>query len=256
MKNHFIIPYAGNKREEVKQILNNLNDKYPGWEEKTSTIVEPFCGSSAFSYYLSTLYPGKFKYILNDNDAHLIELYHTMKDEKRYEAFKTKMNSLIASINSKDEYKQVISKKDFYGWFVARFWYGYRQGVYNEERKKLITSDCNIITFLRNENVKITNEDGIDVYKKYKDDESTLLFIDPPYMNLFNGLYYDDKSGLNLYEYMYENSIKDEKSIIVLALALTFFVKLIFKDYINDSYIYGKMYNLTQRKVSHVTIIN
>ena len=57
MKNHFYFPYVGNKREEVEYILNNLN------LDNITTIIEPFCGSCALSYYISTKYPNKFKYI-------------------------------------------------------------------------------------------------------------------------------------------------------------------------------------------------
>ena len=65
-QNHFIFGYAGNKRGEVEVIQNYLEQNYNF--EKIKTIVEPFCGTSAYSYYLSTLYPKKFKYILNDNN--------------------------------------------------------------------------------------------------------------------------------------------------------------------------------------------
>ena len=65
MKNHFIISYAGNKRQESNYIYEYIKDKLNDIEY----IIEPFCGSSALSYYLSTLYPHRFKYILNDNNG-------------------------------------------------------------------------------------------------------------------------------------------------------------------------------------------
>jgi site-specific DNA-adenine methylase len=48
-------------------------------------IVEPFCGTS-MSYYIHTLHPLEFKYILNDNNQHLIELYNILKtkDSRKY----------------------------------------------------------------------------------------------------------------------------------------------------------------------------
>ena len=48
MKNHFFFSYAGNKREEVEHIYNKLD------LENIETIVEPFCGSCAVSYYIWT----------------------------------------------------------------------------------------------------------------------------------------------------------------------------------------------------------
>ena len=68
-KNHFFIPYAGNKRSEVEKIYDSIKDKLNDIEY----IVEPFCGTSAFSYYMSLRHPKQFKYILNDNNKYLIE---------------------------------------------------------------------------------------------------------------------------------------------------------------------------------------
>jgi hypothetical protein len=46
MKNHFFIPYSGNKRqEEVKQIYDNIELK-----PNIKYIVETYCGSSALSF--------------------------------------------------------------------------------------------------------------------------------------------------------------------------------------------------------------
>lgn len=61
MKNHFIFPYAGNKREEVEKIHEILKKNID--LSKIKTIIEPYCGSSAMSYYLSTIYPNKFNYV-------------------------------------------------------------------------------------------------------------------------------------------------------------------------------------------------
>ena len=48
MKNHFFFSCCGNKREEVEHIYNLLD------LENIDTIVEPFCGSCAMSYYIWT----------------------------------------------------------------------------------------------------------------------------------------------------------------------------------------------------------
>ena len=60
MKNHFFTPYSGNKREEVIKIYNSIDDI-----NNYHTIIEPFCGTSAFSYYVWTLNKDRnIKYIL------------------------------------------------------------------------------------------------------------------------------------------------------------------------------------------------
>jgi len=68
---HFMVPYAGNKRKEVKQ----LYEEFKKSSNEYTYIVEPFCGTSAFSYYVSLNEPLKYTYVLNDNNKYLIELY-------------------------------------------------------------------------------------------------------------------------------------------------------------------------------------
>ena len=75
MKNHFFIPYAGNKREEVEPIYKEVEN----YLEKIDTIIEPYCGTSAISYFISLKFPKKYKYILNDNNKFLIEIYNMIK---------------------------------------------------------------------------------------------------------------------------------------------------------------------------------
>ena len=66
MKNHFYFSYFGNKRNEVNQIYESINF------DNIDLIIEPFCGSCAMSYFIAQQQPKKFKYILNDNNEHLI----------------------------------------------------------------------------------------------------------------------------------------------------------------------------------------
>jgi site-specific DNA-adenine methylase len=68
MKNHFFFSYSGNKRDEVETIHDALKNNL----KNITTIIEPFCGSSAFSFYIASLYPGRVNYILNDNNKYLI----------------------------------------------------------------------------------------------------------------------------------------------------------------------------------------
>ena len=75
MTNHFIYSYNGNKRNEFKYLNTVIDDI-----DKYDTIIEPFCGSSAISFNIWLKYPDK-KYILNDNDKDLINLYNLIKNE-------------------------------------------------------------------------------------------------------------------------------------------------------------------------------
>ncbi len=69
MKNHFFFPYRENKWQEVEKIIKHMIFR------GVKIIIEPFCGSSAMSFYIATIYPKKFEYVLNDINNHLIELY-------------------------------------------------------------------------------------------------------------------------------------------------------------------------------------
>ena len=76
-KNHFFFSYFGNKRNEIDNIFNSIKNY------DIEYIVEPFCGSSAFRYHMSIKHPGRYTYVLNDNNTLLIELYNIMSDDKK-----------------------------------------------------------------------------------------------------------------------------------------------------------------------------
>ena len=79
MRNHFFFEYPGSKRHEVKDVY-----KYFKRLQNINTVVESYCGTCSISYYISTQEPYKYKYILNDNNILLMELYNTARDNKNY----------------------------------------------------------------------------------------------------------------------------------------------------------------------------
>ena len=59
------------------QVINGMNVKtiYEDIKNKLdniTTIIEAFCGTSAFSNYISLKRPKQFKYVLNDTNIFLI----------------------------------------------------------------------------------------------------------------------------------------------------------------------------------------
>ena len=86
MKNHFLVSYSGNKRMEVERIYELLDF------EGIDYIIEPFCGTSALSFFISTMLPNRFKYILNDIDKDLIDMYNLLKDKEATLNFELKIN--------------------------------------------------------------------------------------------------------------------------------------------------------------------
>ena len=105
MKNHFFFSYAGNKRDEVELIDEKIKNSLTG----ITTIIEPFCGSSAFSYYLSTIYPKKFKYILNDNNEQLIQLYHIAQNPTKLKKLVKQLSQILDKLN-KEKYLKITKK--------------------------------------------------------------------------------------------------------------------------------------------------
>ena len=243
-QNHFIYGYSGNKRAEVERICNKMDFN------EIDTIVEPFCGSSALSYYIAMNNPNKYKYVLNDIDKNLIEIYNILKDEEKTVAFEKKVNDTLSVEGfNKVKYIEAIKKNDVVGFFIGSKVKTIRFGLYNLDYKyKYIDLNNHIFTkFLRKENVEISNIDAIEVVEKYKHYNNTIIYLDPPYLSMCNQ-FYDDKRNLNIYEYLYKQEFIN--SNIYTTLEKHWMVDLIFNKYmlIDD---YGKTYQPSKSKVTH-----
>lgn len=253
MKNHFLFPYAGNKRQEVEKIHEYLKDKLEGVE----TIVEPFCGSSAMSVYLSMQYPGRFKYILNDFDESLVALYRLMADEGRFKIFVAELNEVVKTIVDKEAYLAIVKQPGVMAFLIKNIIYAMRPGLYRigYTPNAYNFDDRSILHFLRTENVEFTHGDGLDVLKKYKDDASCLMLIDPPYLLSDNSNYSNGCRASNVYEYCFNNSIENMKARIVFVLADNWILRCIFKGCIKESY--DKKYQMAKKaKLKHIIISN
>jgi site-specific DNA-adenine methylase len=245
--------WFGNKRSEINDIMNNIhlsnNIKY---------ICEPYCGTSSLSYYISTLYPNKYKYMLNDNDPMLIQLYTIAQNADGLQKLQDELNELIKDIN-KDKYKEIIkdAETSLTSYIIKRKIYNIRHGMYpNDARRVPKTIDlinCPVVNFLRTEDITLTCEDGLEFYKKYCNNKDMLIFMDPPYLNVSNDMY-SDKKNTNIYEYLFYNSIKKSKAYIILCLENNWIIKLLFKSY--NIHTYDKEYNVTKRKTIHMIVTN
>jgi site-specific DNA-adenine methylase len=253
MKNHFFTPYAGNKRLEVKNLYEEIKDNL----EDITTIVEPFCGSSAFSYYLSTLHPKKFNYVLNDSNNMLIGLYNIASDDDKLQEIINKMNDFTKYIdNDKERFNEIVKVKELPNWIYKNMNYNIKPGLFpGAERLK---KDFNklktvpIISFLKNENITFLNINGIEVVEQYKNDDTALIFLDPPYLASYNGFYFE--KDVNIYQYLYINKISSFNCYVVLCLEDIWTIHMLFNDFIKSTY--TKMYNTTKRKTNHIIISN
>lgn len=249
MKNHFITPYFGNKREEVIKIYSMIDmDKY-------DTIVEPFCGSSAISYYIWTKNKDRnIKYILNDNNKNLIELYKICMDEEKTIQFQNEVNELKARTDSKEKYLEVKKKSenDPLSYFYINKIYNIRPGLYSDKKQSVDILNHPIIDFLRNADIEILNTDGVEVYNEYKSDPKSLIFLDPPYMMTDNAWY--KNPSMLIYDFLNNNDIDKEKAKILICVNNTWIMNLLFKG--KKTLIYDKIYQTTKNNIKHIIYEN
>ena len=245
-QNHFIFSYVGNKRTEVEKLYSTLNDEHLN---EIKYICEPYCGSWAFSYYVSTKHPGKYTYILNDNDKILMDIYTLLQSKEKTKKLEEDLNifsnSIFDKIESTDdanEKKQIYvdaykNNKDvdiiIHTIFFKKCW-SFRPGLYCIKRIKRPSyiNICNvpICKFLQNEKVILSCVQASTIIDKYIDNKETLIFFDPPYIICDNS-FYDRKKGLNLYEYFINKSINNYLSKILICLENNIFVESFFKKH-------------------------
>ena len=260
MKNHYFTAYVGNKRKEIKDIMPFIN------LDNITTILEPFAGSSAMSYYISTQYPNRFKYILNDNDKINYDLYNISRDTERTENFNNQINNLIDEFN---KYTDDVNRKIFYnsidsktleGYIFKQKYYTIRMGLYPmmtriKQIKPYDLKDYPIYNFYNNEDITYENMDGVDFINKYNHDEDKLFLLDPPYLASCNDFY--NNSNCNIYEWVYDNkaSLLDSKNKILFILENMWIIKLLLKDF-KILFEYDKYYDLSYKKTTHIIYSN
>ncbi len=244
--------YFGNKRTECEKLYDSVKDKL----DEIEYIVEPFCGSSAFSYYLSLKHPNKFKYVLNDNNKYLIELYKIITDEDKLNKLIIKLNEYSKDLTP-DKYKEIYKENTLESWFYTNLVYNIRPGLFPLGRKFKDNFDyiknVPINNFLNTENIDFHNIDGIDILNKYKDNNKALIFLDPPYLMSCNDYY--SNHDVNIYQHLYFNKITDMKALLLICLENIWIIKLLFQHNIINEY-EKKYSNNNTRKTMHLIITN
>jgi len=260
MKNHYYTSYPGNKRKEIKDILPFIdldNIKY---------ILEPFAGSAAMSYYISTQYPKRFKYILNDNDKINYDLFNISRDTERTEDFNNNINKIIDEFNTytDDENRKIfynsIDIKILEGYMFKQKYNGFRTGLYPmmnklKQIKPYKLQDYPVYNFYNNEDIIYENIDGIEFINKYNQDDDKLFLLDPPYMVSCNDMY--NNKDVNIYEWVYNNKslVLDNKNKIIFILENMWIIILLFSDF-NILLEYGKTYEISKKKTTHIVYSN
>lgn len=251
-KNHFYIAYAGNKRTECKDIYDNIN-----FLPNIDTIVEPFCGSCAISYYIALNKPN-LKYIFNDSNHFLKEMYEILIDDLKLDKFEEDYKKLLIDID-KIKYNDYIKNNNtVLSWFIKNKIYTIRPGLFPIDPKRIKTEinlrSFPIYNFFRNNDIKFYSMNGVDMIEEYKNNENCLIILDPPYINTCNQYYNYEVYENNIYEYLNNNNINDMKAKILLILEDNYIIKLLFKNNIKKSY--SKLYQTSKKSTSHLLIYN
>lgn len=249
MKNHFYMSYFGNKRREVERLYELIDFT------DITTIIEPYCGTCAMSYYISTKKEG-LKYILNDNNEYLKDMYEIMLDDDKIKKFEDEYTNLFIDMD-KEKYNELVKKKGALYWFLANKYYTLRYGLYPTPDRKVSKTinlkSCPIYNFFKNNDITFLTTDGLELYKKYNNCKNNLILLDPPYMESCNTTY--KSPTINIYEYLYNNNISNFNSYVILILENNWIIKLLFQNNKTLS-IYNKQYETSKKKTEHIIISN
>lgn len=249
MKNHFYISYAGNKREEVEKIFENID--FTG----ITTIIEPFCGTCAVSYYISTKIKG-LKYILNDLNENFMKIFEILKDVNKTNEFKLELEKVFNEVrDNKEKYVELVKQKTLVGWFISNKYYQIRPGLFPIQKRNVVFDFENIpiVKFFRDEDITFSSCNANQIIDEYKDKSDAMIFIDPPYIDTCNQFYdYGKSKGINIYEYLYYNDINDWKCNPVLVLEKNWIIALLFQNH--KIVEYDKSYQTTKKKTTHFLI--
>jgi site-specific DNA-adenine methylase len=256
MSSSFYIPYWGNKRNEIKEIKQYYNlDDY-------TTICEPFGGSLAFSFEAYKHDKSK-KLIFGDTDKELTTFcneFHKNKDtivqnvKDRTELYKEDKigyhEYLKTPTNNLEEF---MTKYLFYNKI-----YNIRKGIFPSdkyERKPCKFVKYEKMTELYDEFFKAHEYrciDAIEVLETIKDDEKTLVFLDPPYV-LTDCTEYSENRIEHIWNYIIDFT-KTCKCKYIMILDKNVFMKEIFKDNIIGEY--HKRYDVKNKSTKHIIISN
>ena len=243
MSNIDTIPLGclGNKKNELKLLLPIIQ---PQINNKT-IFIEPFCGSSIVSFNVFKKINKNIDFHINDLDPLRIKFYKNMtKEEERQKLYK--LEKEIVEKGAEFYYSIVRGKDDDYlKYVISKRIHSFRHGLY-PTNKKIILKEIseNWINFF---NVaKITNNDFREVMNEYKENEDAFLYLDPPYVDSYNGGYsshqtknYNSdltvKDNTEMYIFLLE-FLKVCKCKILLSINNNSLTRYLYKDYIKDNY--------------------
>jgi len=252
----FYFSYDGNKRHEIQKILSMCNF------ENVKTIVECFGGTCYFSFYLYNNYKNNnFHFVITDINEDLT--YFCNNFYKNQNEIITNSIKIIEQIdNNKEKYNDYINKKlkyydeGFIEYFlIFNTYYNIRKGLFPirdrtpkyikyENRKEKYNE------FFKNNEYICSN--FIDILEKYKNDETALIYLDPPYVQADCQSYF--KQTID-WEYLV-SFFETAKCKIVLHVNFNIWMDRIFKNICKKSIHYNFKYQHKNRKKTTGDVIH
>lgn len=261
MKNHFVYAFQGNKRTEVEQIYDKIKSLLKG----KTTIIEPYCGSCAISFYIWKYKNNNYQFILNDTNKILTDLLTIIKAGKLI-ALVNDVNAMCFDADDKFipkiRYNEILKDQSIspdIRNFITNKLCGIRPGLYpirNMKKMDIDKFDNDFIEFIKSDNVIIKTDDAVSLINDNLDNDKCIMLLDPPYLDTDNTKYRYSKGGCNIYKEITEkDKYINSTTNIVFILESMWIVDAIFRKW--HSYKYNKTYSGTKKKqCQHVIISN
>jgi len=198
LKNRFLLYWFGSKYLESKKSFNDYDFS------KYETIIEPFGGTFGFSRFLYLdMGMKKTKYIVMDTDENLIKFFQYLQSINIQEFIK-EYNKHIQFF--KENYKLKDEKRKNGFMVRGRDVRIYIKTIENEYMKYMLENNMLSSPFSRaieldeitcermlKENITFLHQDFREYDFSIYDRERTLIYLDPPYLDEYNGKYMDKK---------------------------------------------------------------
>lgn len=228
-----IIKWSGGKKDELKNILEHIPEKY-------NMYLEPFIGGGAVYFNLN---PNKS--VINDIHKELIDFYKSIKDGKSDEIYKFMKDNpndeeTYYKVRGSDNTDQLDNAKRFY--YLRKTCYRgmlryNKSGAFNIPFGRYKNYNFEEIKNKDYEDIlkrtEIYNKDFNYLFENYNSPEN-FMFLDPPYDSEFTDYGYctfGKEEQKKLAKCFKETSIK-----CLMIIGKTPFIQELYKDYIVDEY--------------------
>jgi hypothetical protein len=260
MKNHFFyLSEFENTHSDCIRIYKELKHV----TDEINTIVEPYGDSCSMSFYIWSKHKDQnYKFVLNEANPFLKELYEIIKDGDALELFNNTIREQRKYIfdNTADKkeckrrYYEYVKENSVYAWFFANKYFNIWPGVFPETTNEAMEeTEFNLKTspvydFFSNANIEFLATSGFSIYKQYKTRENTLIILNIPRT-------FQHDPIRDIYKHLYNNDINNENAYIMAINENTWYIKLMFQQYMTIKEC-KKKYNPFENKTWYLIMNN